>query len=399
VGNGSTLALALDPRGKGVVGFGSDANGSLAVSAVRFDLDEGFSKTTDLVRSMHPVDLQALLAGFDAGGNALLAWIEYTGTYALWESRSPREGMWTGTQSIAPVRWSGLFHASLRPDGSGLIVWEDVPFQSPTLFARAVGPTGDETPVTFPFPPSGEASAVLLPNGGAWLATASVTTSLSVRRQSASGVWDDATVLQNRGVRNIGTTANVDGTAIVSFTDYVSASGLTHMDGFAQRYAASRWQPAQALDTRGDKGSTSVFGLKVAIDPDGSALAMWLTTMTKVVDENATVKRYETSYELRSQRFEPASGWTQTHEVLGSSSTSAPALALDDSGNGFGIWTERADLHARRYLAEGGWQATSHLYVGRSDPKQLAVADGGRAIVVWTTGSEIWAARFLEPEP
>jgi hypothetical protein len=396
------LSLALNSTGQGVLAFGSDTADQLKVFAVRFDLDNGFSKTVEMIRATAPTNLHDLHTGFAASGAALAGWVEYTGSYAVLQSRSQKDGSWETADLLeSSAGHQTLHHASLRPDGSGLVIWQDGA-PSRRLLALSLTPSGRGDPVSLNFPSVGEAAAATIAEGGAWLVEANSGKGLFARRMTASGTWDSPTELHSSEARTIGVTVTSDGTALASFTETFSEGTLSRRDGFVRRFTGAGWDETVRLDTRGSHGSSEALGLTTALDPLGDALAIWMTRNTYVVSQTATSTTYESSYEVRAQRFETGTGWATSHVELEPESTmgySAPALTIDPQGNGLSVWSNGSSMRAARFSTDAGWQSSQVIDDSTGGAVNLAADDRGRAMAVWMSGNEIRAARFLEPEP
>jgi hypothetical protein len=401
VARGTALSLALNSAGRGIVIFGRDPGDQLAVSAIRFDIGSGFSTTVDPVRSTSPANLHDLHAGFDAAGAALAAWVEYTGQYTILKSRSQSEGSWEAASSLGSLsKVQQLHHASLRPDGSGLIVWDERGSGTSGVLATSLAPTGEDPPVPLDFGSGGEVSAALLAQGGAWLARGSYAGGLSVKHMTPAGTWESSVPLRSSTIRSVAMATSLDATAIASWTEPAFDGQTMHADGFVRRFMVDGWGDAQALDTRGDRGSSEALGLTVAIDPYGDALALWVTRTTYVVSQTSNSTTYASTHEIRSQRFELQSGWAPAHAELDPeppSSLAIPALAVDPQGNGLAIWTTDQSVRVNRFRADdAAWQAAAILDLSNGSAMNLAADDRGRAIATWISRGEIRAARFLE---
>jgi hypothetical protein len=266
------------------------------------------------------------------------------------------------------------------------------------LLAQSLTPTGQGFPVHLSY--AGEdAAAALVREGGAWLVKTAYPSGIFVQHQTSSGNWEGAKQLAASGMRSGGVAASSDGTVITSWVGPVRDSQLVHGVGFVRRLTAAGWSDPQSLDTRGDKGFSETLGLTIAMDPYGNAVASWITRDTYVVSQTPSTMTYESSHEIRSQRFDATSGWAPVHVKLDPdppSATTDPAAALDPERNGLSIWATASSMHASRFLADSGWQAPKVVDTATGAPVKLAVDDGGRAIAVWIVRGEIRAARFLD---
>jgi hypothetical protein len=232
-------------------------------------------------------------------------------------------------------------------------------------------------------------------DGSAWAVWDSP--SVSAVRISAAGSAGAADTLgqASRSGARLGVSA--DGSVMVVFPAKVG-SAFTIV---ARRFSPGNgWSDATVLDTEGYKGTTSVSGADVAVDPAGNALVLWTTSMTYVVSQTGSSTTYDTISELRGQRFSVTQGWAGAHETLDIGATSEQALVLDDSGNGFAVGVVVGAVRGARWLADSGWQPSTLLGdappqgVGVNTQPRIAVDRSGRAAALWRSGRTLIIRRF-----
>lgn len=132
---------------------------------------------------------------------------------------------------------------------------------------------------------------------------------------------------------------------------------------------------------------------RVAIDPDGNAMAVW-------------VQRDGSRPDIWANRFTPQNGWgtAKRIETEDGDAEAAPQVAVDLEGNATVVWHQisgpRTNAYANRFTPEGDWEDAEPIEVADGDAfvPQVAVDSNGNAIAVWSqmgdVHRDIWANRF-----
>ena len=160
------------------------------------------------------------------------------------------------------------------------------------------------------------------------------------------------------------------------------------------------WRGAVAIEV----GNAGVADLKLAVDRNGNAIAVW------VQDGDATTA---TRYDVWANRYNAATaawGSAQLIETANAGGASGLDVAMDDAGNAIVVWSQDGDttsatiydIWANRYDAVTGTWGTARLLEsgsGQASAVRIAVSRGGEAMAVWqqesATGlSSIWSNRF-----
>ncbi|MGM0595272.1 MAG: Ig-like domain-containing protein [Pseudomonadota bacterium] len=173
------------------------------------------------------------------------------------------------------------------------------------------------------------------------------------------------------------------GNAIAVFEQYNAEASPTRDDIVARYFnAESGWGTVEGLEAwEGGSGEP-----KVAIDPDGNAMALW-------------VQMDGSTRTLWSARHTAEGGWEEPVEVTSADAgyNPEPSIAFDGEGNALAVWNEHEErIMARRYLAGSGWQAieTVHDVSGSENDGWGLVLDvnsRGDAIVAWElTDTNTW---------
>jgi hypothetical protein len=156
-----------------------------------------------------------------------------------------------------------------------------------------------------------------------------------------------------------------------------------------------RWGDAESIEEEGLRWSTAP---QVAIDADGSAVAVW--------DESSNLTL--ASDDIWSNRAAPIDGWDATKaesiennedEGNGGDIARDPQLAIDSEGNVVVVWRQRVSsgmpyqIWSNRYLPSGGWDPARAERIGSAVPgaevqPQVAIDPKGNAIAVWAKFDE-----------
>src|SRR6266851_5210221 len=97
--------------------------------------------------------------------------------------------------------------------------------------------------------------------------------------------WATPVPLPGKQVRSIAIAGSADDTAMVGWSAPLTDGQVAYGDGWVA--TSTGWDNPQSLETRGDNGYSDTTGLTIAMDPYGSALAVWITQMTYVVSQTA----------------------------------------------------------------------------------------------------------------
>ncbi len=137
--------------------------------------------------------------------------------------------------------------------------------------------------------------------------------------------------------------------------------------------------------------SSFMFDARVAMAPDGHAIAVWLQT-------------HLSTGNIYACRYAPSTGWEgATHIGSDAGDGSGPDVAMDGNGNAIVVWNQEdrtnANTSAVRYSATTKtWSAPeriSVLYYVDSKAPDIAMNSAGQAFVVWADkGHRLWARRF-----
>jgi hypothetical protein len=347
-GSTSTAQVAVDAAGTAIAVWSERPSmfyppkGSYRILAARYSADTrtwgppaNLSGPDD---SSHP---ENVLIGMDAAGNAVAVWREYTippsGNWVRASRYTTSAGTWTPATTVAFSMGS---------------------LNSPQL---AVGETGEAFAIWIAIPPLSPAL------GG---------TVQAARYDSLTGAWSAPANVSAAGEECLAPDIGVDahGNAIAAWNLRVSnASSSTQ----AARYSAAKgaWGSAVTLSFPGQGG-----GPRVAVAPQGDAVAVWATLLGGSVLQAA---RYRSATEdwRRWSTIVPAGG---------------PEVATDAAGNATAVWVDADQIaRAMRNTVPGeswGSPVTLSPPGTRIDAVAVAAAPSGTVATVWRARVSGYAA-------
>lgn len=287
-----------------------------------------------------------------SSGSAVAVWVQYDGAV---EANNFAPGVGWG----APVRIEGTVETyasepdvAIDPDGNAMAVWYAGGTPA-TIMASRFSPTSGWTPAAPIDPNAGPDDSAYYPR----VAMDASGNAMAVWQQSWAGM-----------------------TAIAA-SRYVPGEG---------------WDAPQRIDAESTGYPYEPRG--VAMDPSGSAIAIW--TGDDGEGGNVFANHYtpEDGWETPTAINDRGSGWAQS-----------PELAMDGSGNGIVVWPQddfeagTAFITANHFTPTGGWGTAGPIEDSLSYSREphVAMNDNGTAMVVWlgsAHGSElvsgIWSLRY-----
>lgn len=230
----------------------------------------------------------------------------------------------------------------------------------------------------------------LYPQGDGWAAWSQAPTGLLIdifgNRFTSGAGWGDAGEVE-------GSTASsaVDPDVAVSATgDAVFVWQRTA--GLRYQVWSSTWNAAAGELTQAERVdvSTNAVSPAVAMDPQGSAIAVW-------------IQSGPTDPQVAAARFTAESGWGEPVILSEGDIRGAPRVAMDALGNAVVAYVQKAesesltDAYAQLYSG-GEWLEPTRLgideFTGPAFQPSAAMDPSGNAVVVWREGPDIWASVF-----
>lgn len=352
--NGWMSRIATDRNGHVIVVWQRTEGFTSLIWANRYIVGTGWG-VAELVSTDNTVDSNSPEIAADKNGNAVVVWRQ-AGTMGA--------NQLIGANQYDPVNGWGT--ASVISDSNEIADAPQVAFGG-----------------------NGEALVV-------WYQSDGTHQTIRSKRYSTNNGWDTTDIVLDNALAMTGgpqIAMNGRGTAIAvwhkSETDNVTLS----INVWAKRYApGTGWGPAIMISDN----TGFAFPARVAIDTNGSAVALW--------------RHFNgTNYEIWANRYAEGLGWG-TAVMIGPTSAGdafPSQVAMDSDGNAFAVWMQifPGTMHAwvNRYRKDIGWGTASFLdtndAIKGSNPR-IAMDDIGNAITVWDQHTEfgvndIWANRYL----
>ncbi len=352
--------VALDQTGHAIVVWGQSEGGSARndIFASRYTPSSGWSQAEAVENEPVRTAVNPVIA-MSPNGNAIVAWAQNDGTRAnIWaNSYTPSTG-WATPELIETNNKGTANNPKIAMDsqGNAHVVWiqsEGTFGFDDSIWANIYRP-GLGWSVAFPI--ENEPSEANAPE---------ISTDAS---GNVMAVWNQVEMLGNQGTIHI----------------------------WANRYTpASGWGVAQAIKTENARQS---YTGRVALDTQGNAIAVW-------VQENLTTSAIEvwTNDNPLGQGW----GTPHPLQTASSQKSFAPRIAIDPNGNAIATWSLSGVLMAKRYTTDTGWGDPVKVstlnpigVIGNSvTVYQVALDAAGNAIAVFDltqtgSGSHIWASAF-----
>ncbi|HEX2731595.1 MAG TPA: hypothetical protein VHM70_08325 [Polyangiaceae bacterium] len=222
----------------------------------------------------------------------------------------------------------------------------------------------------------------------AWIAMGDSTSQLWAATFTPDAGWVEPVAIgpESPSVSAADCAVDTQGNALLVFSDHDGNKSLLHAARFE---AGAGWGDAERLD----QTDFNVSAASLAFDGSGNALVLW----------NAWLGNQS---ELWSNRYLAGEGWQAPVSLVAAAETNLQSVdvALDDAGDGIGVWTEQTTdgtqttAWAGAFTADGNWGEAEQLTTGSAGLSGLAVgiSNAGVAVTVWEALSQ---APMTENEP
>ncbi len=293
----------------------------------------------------------------DASGNALVAWLQYSGArWTVWGAYNTNGFGW-GSGALELYNTVAVYDGPqvAAASGKGVVVWIGKPdLGTRTVYAKRYGKWTlsifeplwhDVEPLSSPV---------------------------------AGDSFDPKVAMTN------------DGTIIVAWTQF---------DGTNYSVVSSRWDGSAWSNVSVAVGlSQEPAGLDLAVDGNGNALLVWAQVVSNDNRGNATYDIYASSLsrdggwavpdQLAADVANPVrQTWDGTAWIYPAGDVDWLRVAADDAGNAVAVWPDAGDIWADRYDGAGGaWEGAQLIetssYGTMTDPR-VGMDAQGNAVVVW----------------
>jgi hypothetical protein len=344
---------------------------------------------------------------FDPSGNAIVVWqVENSGSFqTTWSNRFTKASGFGTAGRIESYTTGQSFAPSVKMDANGnaMVLWSQfVGSGSEIVYNRYTAGTGWGTTALIETPDSfGDFNPVFdIDSTGKVLAVwrkgnASENYDLASSRFTVGSGWSAANLIDASADMAFGVDVAFDptGNAIAVWDQ---GPLFVRYDAWANRFTGSSgtWGTAVRIETNNASGASSTSGTDVAVDKDGNAIAVWSQ------DDG-------TRFNIWTNRYTPSGGWGTAVLLESNNAGSAgdPQIAFDANGNAIAVWQQsdgtRNNIWANRYTSGTGWgtpQLIETDNAGAAINPQIAFDASGNAFAVWQqsdgTRDNIWAVRF-----
>jgi len=314
---------------------------------------------------------------------------------------SPSPGWGAPTRIETGTRDASAPRLAVDPSGSVVAVWAQSDDNLTSLDIRAnrfTPGSGWETPTLIEDLPGAASSPdVGVDSAGneiaVWAQLDGAVPSIYANRFVPGTGWGTAAPIEasTAYASNPVVAVDPDGSAVAIWTSY--EEGHSYNDLWANRFVpGSGWGTPSLLENNTRSAQTG----DIAMDPGGNAIALW---MQQQVPGSGT-------YDVWADRFVPGSGWGTATLIEDGPGHAEPAgVAMDSGGNGIAVFIQddgtRYNNWANRFVPGSGWGTATLIENGPGNvgAPAIAVDSVGNATAVWAqsdgTVYSAWANRFV----
>lgn len=341
-------------------------------------------------------------------GDVIAIWGQGSSPTSLWSNRySTNTASWETPALLEADDTRGAYFGEIAaaPNGNAVVVWQQADnANSGSIYANRYSSTTQSWSgaTAIEIDPQTVKPAVHVAmdiNGNAavvWTREVGVQREIRVNRYTAANnSWGSAATIATfpQGLGgNPRIALDASGNAMAVWEEYPGSN--TPLNIVARRYslAADTWAAPQTLESNDLPHSNPLLTL----DAQGNALVVWT--------------ELDTTYRLRSARYDATtSGWNAMTPVGSSSTANAEnaALIMGTNGNAVALWQEsdgtRVNNWANRYRAGIGWDTAVQIDTpqgGHSYAPHAAIDVSGNIWAMWAKensardASDIWFNRY-----
>ena len=197
---------------------------------------------------------------------------------------------------------------------------------------------------------------------------------------AAAGRWGTAEAVDssNRGVSPHPQVAVDDSGCATVVWSYYDSQGKNSYVLARRSTAGAAWQKEAVLGS--GSGTTAAFEPRVAVAPDGDALAVWQ-------------QQDRTGVRILANRCAAEGAWANTAQHIAASANNGeagyPQAAISDGGGAVVVWSTMDHVWASTYSPAGAWGTPQPIEApggGTASQAQVAMDSSGNALAVWSQG-------------
>ena len=383
--------IAMNPDGTAMAVWRQFDGARNNIWANRFD--GGTWGTPELIESNDTGDADYPQIAMAPDGTAIAVWHQWDGARNnIWANRF--DGNTWGTAELIENNAGTAYYPQVAMDtyGRAIAVWHQYDGTQFSIWANRFeggtwgtadriesNDTGDAYFPQIAMAPDGTAMAVWQQSDG---------TRNNIWANRFDGTWGAAELIESGNAGNANEpqiAMNPDGTAVAVWHQY----GGTWFSIWANRFDGATWDTAELIESD-DNGNA--FTPQVAMDPDGTVIAVW--------------RQYDGIREsIWANRFD-SSTWGEAGPIESDDIGFAydPQVAMDASGRAIAIWHQsdgtRTNIWTNRFdgVAWGTVELIESDDTGNAFDAQIAMNADGDAIAVWNqsdgTRTNIWSNRY-----
>jgi hypothetical protein len=408
IANGYDPALAANANGTGMAVWLYFNGTDVEVWAGFFTPESGW-QTPELVAAKEDFARYPQVA-MDPSGNAVAVWHQdrRDQRYNAWAANYTPSGGWETPELLDPDFSGNTETPSVAIDASGnaIAAWVRFTGTGSTIVAARYTPTGgwstvvrlDDDKVGYPSAPQ----VAMDPDGNAiaiWRGDDGERGNIFANRLAVQGGWGDPENIDNRtpGFADGNQLAvDVNGNAIAVWRQEEEEQAGTRFRIWSNRFTPSEGWKAEPSRIESDDSPADSRGPAVSVNAKGEAVVVW----QRWEDQTAQGA-------IWSNHYDPDSGWGTA--VLVESDYIAnydadPDVAIDPNGNALAVWggvfNYRGTIWSSRYMPNSGWDRSVRLDIGGdvAHPK-VGMDASGKGLAVWPPltgglGARLWASRY-----
>jgi len=398
-GTASNPQVAIDSSGDAIAVWHQSDGAQFSIWANRYTPTGGW-ETAELIETDNAGSASNPQVAVDPNGNAVAVWSQSDATNRnIWSNRYTPTGGWGAAELIETLAGtSAASQVAVDPNGNAVAVWQHFDGADQNLWSNRYTPTGGwgaaELIETDSAGGVSAAQVAVDPNGNAvavWSQDDGTRFNIWSNRYTPTGGWETAELIETDNAGDaFGPQVATDpsSNAIAVWTQDEG----TRFNIWSSRYTPTGgWGIAERIEA---DNAGSAIRPQVAIDPSGSALAVWSQ------DDGARLN-------IWANHYTPTGGWgiAERIETDNAGSASDPQVAVDPNGNGIAVWHQpdgvRTNIWSNRYTPTGGWGIAELIETdnaGNAEGSQVAIDPSGDALAVWEqvdgTRENIWSNRF-----
>jgi hypothetical protein len=399
-GDAAYPQIAIDTTGNAIAVWEQFDGSRYNIKANRYVLNVGWG--TPVTIESGSGDARNPRIAMDPNGNAIAVWEQFNGTrYSIFANRYTAGGSWGSAVAIdaSSTGTSANPQIAMDSNGNAFAVWEqyDAAMTRDSIRANRYAVSGSAwgTEATIDSGGTGNTGAsanprVVVGSGGGAIAVweQSAGGLSNIRANVYAGGWGTAELIETDNTGNAyfpKVAVDSSGNAIAVWEQFNG----TRYSIRANRYSGS-WGVAEVIDAGGSGNAGASGNAQVAMEPGGSAIAVWEQSDGSLIS-------------IRANRYSGGWGVAQLIETSGAGDAALPDVAMDGSGNAVAVW-EQFDGSLNNILANrysGAWIAAGLIETGNAGlaaNARVAVNAGGRAVAVWEqydgTRMSIYANRY-----